>query len=822
MEDLNSIESKYFERLQHQLGSVSESLMSGDYSVRLEIESDDPAFIALQNTINQIIELIELRTDMSLTGENSPINNFVNTFSSFANREFDNKLKVSDSGTILDAIAAGINMLGEELEYSTVSKNELEVERNRLNQSQRIAKLGDWEFYTDEDVFICSKNFFDVLEIKPETNHKAIYEQLLKKLTAEDREEFQRLIKTIKDHKCLNYESKIILSDGSYRYLMNIVNHILNEKGEIIGYKGVVQDISQLKESQLKLAYQTELQTLISEISSSFIKVKSNISEHVGVVLKDCCSFFNVDRAYFLKFNGDKPEDVDIYEWGNEDVKYTTAELFEISPDLYDICKYTVTSNEIVKVYDAGTVNNETELEMLNRYAVKSFLCIPVYGNGAEFAIFGMDCVRSYRDFSSDELSGLKIISNIISDAISRDYFERSLIVARERAEESDRLKSAFLANMSHEIRTPMNGILGFAELLKTPDLSGEMQQEFIGLMGESGERLLNTIDDLVSISKLDSGQTKIEKVTSEVNEMMSFMYCFFRPEAEKKGLEFAWNSPPGMQPNFINTDKEKVYAVLTNLIKNAIKFTKRGKVEFGYTVEQKENYQEFLFYVRDSGIGIEPDKQKFVFERFAQADTGLSRGYEGFGLGLAISKAYVEMLSGNIWFESEPGKGTEFFFTIPSADENEEHVSFNPSVDIEILTGISNAIILIAEDDKDSVIYLTRILKDLCKCSKLYVAGNGAEAVEICTENDDIDLVLMDLKMPVMDGYKAAIKIKEFRPNLPMIAQTAFALDEEKAKYAGAFVDYITKPVRVNVLKNAILKYVDKRKMKCRLGKND
>lgn len=233
---------------------------------------------------------------------------------------------------------------------------------------------------------------------------------------------------------------------------------------------------------------------------------------------------------------------------------------------------------------------------------------------------------------------------------------------AREKAEESDRLKSAFLANMSHEIRTPMNGILGFARLLKKPKLTGEEHEMYIRIIEQSGDRMLNIINDLIDISKIESGQMEVSVSEAKINEQIEYIYSFFKPEAEKKGLQISFKNPLPAEESVIQTDREKIYAILTNLVKNAIKYTHEGAIEFGY--KEKRNYLEF--YVIDTGIGIAHNKQQIIFDRFVQADLSLSSQYEGAGLGLSITKAYVEMLGGKIWVKSEEQKGSKFYFTIP------------------------------------------------------------------------------------------------------------------------------------------------------------
>ena len=397
----------------------------------------------------------------------------------------------------------------------------------------------------------------------------------------------------------------------------------------------------------------------------------------------------------------------------------------------------------------------------------------------------------------------------IKEDITHRKNVEKQLIISKEHAEESDRLKLAFLANMSHEIRTPMNGILGFTELLKAPHLSGEEQREYIKIIEQSGKRMLNIINDIISISKVESGQIEVSLSETNVNEQIEYIHTFFKPEAKQKGIELSISKLLSPKETLIKTDREKVYAILTNLVKNALKFTNEGSIEFG--CEKKGDYLEF--YIKDTGLGISKSQKKIIFERFRQVSDTISRSHEGSGLGLAISKAYVEMLGGTIWVESEEGKGSTFYFTIPFHSENktEEKISVKKTgSEVKEENKIKDLKVLIVEDDAISKLLITIAVKPYSK--EIIKVSTGLEAVDACRNNPDIDLVMMDINMPEMGGYEATNLIREFNKDLVIIAQTANGMqsDRDNAIAAGC-TDYISKPINITSLGELIQKYFKK-----------
>jgi len=391
------------------------------------------------------------------------------------------------------------------------------------------------------------------------------------------------------------------------------------------------------------------------------------------------------------------------------------------------------------------------------------------------------------------------VVTNFV--AVKLDVTEQKkmldeLIVAKEKAEESDHLKSAFLANISHEIRTPMNGILGFSELLSEPQLSGEEMAEYIKLIHKSGERMLNLINDLIDISRIDARETKLHITETQLNELMNDLQAFFKPEAESKGLRLTCTTGMSDSESFIKTDSVKLNQILTNLVKNALKFTTSGCVDFGYT--RKDVVLEF--YVIDSGIGVPEDMKEKVFDRFQQVDNTLTRGYEGAGLGLSISKAFVEMLGGKIGVESVEGGGSKFFFTLEYIPADSALIPKSLIARQEQSLPDHRVTILIVEDDEVSSLLLKKSFKE--ENIQIYFAENGQQAISRIKQYIEIDLVLMDIKMPEMNGYDATKQIKLIRPDLPVIAQTAFTSKEDRDRAKRAGCDrFITKPVKKSEL---------------------
>jgi PAS domain S-box-containing protein len=611
------------------------------------------------------------------------------------------------------------------------------------------------------------------------------------------RENYLALLK--KNRKVENFECEFLTKDN--RIINGLINSVgeFDQAGELIQLKGYIIDVTEIKiaEESLKKLSQAVEQSPVSIILTD---TKGNIEyanpktlEITGYELEEL-----IGKNPKIFSSGEKPKSdyqelwktiLSGKEWRGEfhNVKKNGKlfwELASISPILNE--KGEITNYLAVK-------EDITEHKQILNELVVANTALAFQNEEKEKRAAELIIANSELAFQNEE----------------KEKRAAELIAAKEHAEESDRLKSAFLANMSHEIRTPMNGILGFAGLLKEPGLTGEKQQKYIKIIEKSGDRMLNIINNIVDISKIESGLMKVYLKETNINEQIENINNFFKPEAEAKGIQLSVKKFLPEKEAILKTDAEKINAILNNLVKNAIKFTNKGTIQLGVGFASSATGKtELEFFVKDTGIGIPKDRQKAVFERFIQADISDKMAMQGAGLGLSIAKAYAEMLGGKIWLESEVDIGSTFYFTIPCNRETEEKITIQKdSISNNIDNPIRNLKILIADDDESSEILLSLILEEFS--SEILIAKNGIEAVEICRNNPDLDLILMDIQMPEMNGYEATQQIRQFNKEVIIIAQTAYGFlsDREKTLKAGCN-DYIAKPIKIDELIALVQKY--------------
>jgi PAS domain S-box-containing protein len=636
-----------------------------------------------------------------------------------------------------------------------------------------------------------------------------------------DKTEFLKIgdiaMNTIENDKSftnVTFESKIFNKNNEEVDLEITAAVLYGKNGEFIGLQGTSRDIRERRRSE-------KIQNVIFNISNA-VNTSGNLEKLLASIQKELGSIIDTTNFYVALFEK---------QTNSFELPFITDQKITVNN-----FKARNTLTSFVLKTGKSLLVNKKKLEELKKSD-------NVISGGPEFAVWlgvplknnknviGVLAVQSYVDenaYSNSELKMLEFVSDQISISIYRKQTEQDLQMqnkeyaelnkeykeinhflrkAKDKAEESDKLKTAFLHNISHEIRTPMNGILGFANLLSEPGLTGQKQQSYVNIISTSGRRMLATLNDLMDMSMLETDQVKLNISSTNINHELTSLFNFFILEVEKKGLKLKFNS--GLSNLFANikTDRLKLYATLTNLIKNSIKYSHKGCIEFGYV--KKENCIEF--YVKDNGIGIPKHRQKAIFERFIQADIEDVRVYEGAGLGLSISKAYVELLGGEMWVESTEGKGSAFYFTLPYNLQKSQIC--HPHVNYESLilnTKFKNKLkILIAEDEEFADTYLSIVLDGIS--SEILHAKTGLDCVSLCRSNSDIDVILMDIKMPRMDGYDATKEIRKFDRRVKIIAQTAYALegDREKALACGCN-DYISKPIIANELLERISVLMD------------
>ena len=342
-------------------------------------------------------------------------------------------------------------------------------------------------------------------------------------------------------------------------------------------------------------------------------------------------------------------------------------------------------------------------------------------------------------------------------------------------------------------------------------DIDSTTQQEYVNLILSSGNVLISLLDDIMDVSRIEANQVVATKEDFQLNELIRELQGFFSTEIEVKGkkvLELSYRVALDDASSVINTDRVKLRQILVNLLSNAVKFTDTGRIEFGYQLQQD---QSLLFYVSDTGIGIDPDKQKRIFERFVQADDSLSRHFGGSGLGLSICRGFVDLLGGKIWVDSSLNKGAKFYFTIPDVNQS------GKTIEKPVIQGLKasdrnweDKTILIVEDDHINYQLLEVVLKRT-RVNLLH-AVTGKDAVRFCREQPKIDLVLMDVQLPEMNGFEAIKLIKEYQPNIPIIVQTANSMNEEKTRADEAGCQgFMTKPISLNKFMSEVDKFLQK-----------
>lgn len=626
------------------------------------------------------------------------------------------------------------------------------IKESELKYRQLVENINDlvWEVDEKDRFTFINARSYDYLGLPPD---EVIGKKCSEFLKESERSRYNEFFTNIylRRKPYTNSIFTYIKSDGSESIWESSGQPRFNEKNEFIGFRGISRDITERKKAEDALKESEEKNKALSKTTFEALVFSKN-----GYCIECNDSTLNL-------FGYDYDEFVGMF--GTE----------IIAPGFKDIVK-----DRMLRGYE------------------EPYEAIAIKKDGTEF----------WAEFQGKQYKykGESIRVTAIRDISERKQAEIEILKAKEKAEESDALKSAFLANMSHEIRTPMNSIIGFAKLLEEPELSNEERMEYSVIINNKSRQLLTLINDIIDISKIESGIIDTKYRTFNLNEIFRDIKMDFSEDAINKNISLNLSTPLPDKEAVLDFDPARLKQMLTNLVSNAIKFTDEGSVTIGYETKKSG----IKIYVEDTGIGIDPVHQEKIFERFRQIDNAYTKQYGGTGLGLAIVKELVDHLKGKIKLISEPLKGSKFIIKLPcNFSKDPENKSEPTRTDKDNNLDLSESFFLVVEDEFTNYKLIEKLL--VKRNANLIWAKNGKEAVDLFKEDKDkIDMILMDMKMPVMDGYKATRIIKDIDENIPIIALTAYAMaeDEQKALDAGCD-EYLSKPLSIEklfeVLKNRV-----------------
>ncbi|MFC2111370.1 ATP-binding protein [Bacteroidota bacterium] len=559
---------------------------------------------------------------------------------------------------------------------------------------------------------------------------------------------------------------------------------ILNEKGNVVQMIEYSLDITDRKRAE-------QIRKVLYNISNAVINT-SNL-EKLIILIKDELGTIIDTTNFYVALYDEKTDTLSLPFHKDQKDKFTSF------PAGKSLTAYVIKTKKPL----LATKKVKYELEMSGEIELigtdsEVWLGVPLIVKEKVTGAFALQNYDDENAYNKTDMEILEFISHQISISLERKITELEVKSALKKAKESDRLKTTFINTMSHELRTPLNAIIGFSELISGDEPIEEIL-DYVSVIHERGIHLINIVEGIFDVTLIESGQIKINKEKLFLNTVMQSVFNILKAEQinlQKQEIDIINNINDKNDRLSINTDESKLIQVLINLLKNALKFTKKGQIEYGYIKEIIDNKAFLKFYVKDTGIGIPKEMQKAIFNIFRQVDESSTRKYGGAGIGLSVAKKLTELLGGKIWLESEEGKGSSFYFTIPYHEPPEETKKIDKTqLKHQKELRFSTQTLLVVEDDDTNYNLIKIILEK--QNFKVIRAINGKEAIEYCASNQNIQLVLMDIKLPGLNGYEATRQIKKTRPNLPIIAQTAHALyrSKEKSLEAGCD-DYLSKPI--------------------------
>ncbi|NHB67228.1 ATP-binding protein [Perlabentimonas gracilis] len=565
------------------------------------------------------------------------------------------------------------------------------------------------------------------------------------------------------------------------------------------------RDISKQVVKERALEQKLHQAKIISKVTTSLFALSptDNYYHHLGSTLENQINdmlflvssaepdqqFFTIEGGYGFS-SSEWQQVVESVGWNPIGRRY---QLQADSTSLVKAAKVQAIEQSLYTFSD-GLVSSVASRNLERIFSIERFYSV---GIQTDQKVFGWILIAAQSSEVEESLQLVLQLARLYAQAMQRREVEQAVLQSRDAAQEANRLKSAYLANIGHEIRTPMNAIIGFTQLLNIPNLSKNKRKEYVDIINRKGQMLVKLINDMVDVTRVESGQLTVVKSLFSPSRLLNNLRDFYSNERlfqHREAVEVRLVVPPNSDDFMLYSDEGRLEQVFTNLLDNALKFTEKGFVEFGYRV--KDSTVEF--YVKDSGIGIDPAMHRVVFDRYRQLDERIERAKEGKGLGLTICKGIVELLNGKIWVESEPGEGAAFLFEIPLGTDISkpmEAVQQDEDQDVPAMPDWKNKVLLIAEDEEINYLLISEMLEGTGV--NILWAKDGVQAVELVDTIKNIDAILMDIRMPNKDGYAASLEIHQINPDIPIIAQTAYAFSEDRAKAEAAGCnDYITKPI--------------------------
>ncbi|MCX6335003.1 MAG: ATP-binding protein [Bacteroidia bacterium] len=666
----------------------------------------------------------------------------------------------------------------------------------RLRRAELASKSGNWELHLDNKIMIGSEGALKLYGLDEPLIDYSIAKEIP---LPEYREKMDIALKQlIEDNKPYDIEFRII--NASTREIIDIHSICDYDRKNRVLF-GSIQDITERKKAEEEIRKKNLSLALLLEIAKNILETLDR-KKILKAIVESSIRLIGMDTAAIYSIKGD-----DLF------LEATTPALPDDFPDEFrkarienhpHILKVVQTKAHCI-LYNAKEASlTPEERVIVDQRGLGSILYIPLVTNKNTVGVLILGSVGRVLEFEEHQIDLCKTLSSLVSLSLENSDLFESLTIAKNKAEESDRLKTAFLHNISHEIRTPLNAIIGFSGFLDQPDLKPDERKEYIDIIFQSNNQLLSIINDILNISQIEANLVIVRESAANLNNILKNLHRQFLDDERRAGIEFRLNISLSGSDNIILTDESKLIQVLSNLLSNAFKFTHKGFVELGFARDGE--YAEF--YVQDTGIGIPESEHRKIFERFYQVDKTVSRLYSGTGLGLSISDAYVRLLGGEFSVASSPDEGSRFSFRIPWRRPVSETSALIQSTPV-ISTGSTIKTILIAEDEESNFALVYAMLKP--HGYKMMRAKNGVAAVDICRSNPEIDLILMDIKMPLMDGFDATREILKFRPHLPIIAQTAYAHPSDRAKaIETGCAEYLAKPFDRKQLLEVVRKYLE------------